>query len=143
MSCVSIVRCESYEPALVDKAVREACASAGMPDVNGKTVLLKPNILSDSKEELGITTHSQVVRSVIRLLKEQGAKRILVGDSPGLHTPNFRPRASGIWKVIREEEVEWADFTDRPTTYPIPYARGKKLPLPSLLEEIEIGRAHV
>ena len=59
MSCVSIVRCESYEPSLVEKAVREACISAGMPDVQDKTILLKPNILSDSKEELGITTHSQ------------------------------------------------------------------------------------
>ena len=138
MSCVSIVRCESYEPSLVEKAVREACISAGMPDVQDKTILLKPNILSDSKEELGITTHSQVVRSVIRFLKEQGAKRILIGDSPGLHTPNFRPRASGIWKVIQEEEVEWADFTDHPTTYTIPYSRNKKLPLPSLLEEVDL-----
>ena len=138
MSRVSIVRCESYEPSLVDEAVREACISVGMPSVEGKTVLLKPNILSDSKEELGITTHSQIVRSVIRLLKAEGAKQILVGDSPGLHTPNFRPRASGIWKVIQDEGVQWADFTDHPTTHPIPYARGKKLPLPSLLSEVDL-----
>lgn len=138
MSTVAITRCESYQPDLVDQAIKEACLAAKMPDVKGKTILLKPNILSDSKEELGITTHSQIVRSIIRLLQKEGAKRILVGDSPGLHTASFRPRASGIWTVIQEEGVEWVDFTDHPIIRTIPYARGKKLPLAQALEEADL-----
>ncbi|NLE16175.1 MAG: DUF362 domain-containing protein, partial [Spirochaetales bacterium] len=74
MSSVAIVRCESYDPTLVDAAVKEACLLGGMPAVGGKCILLKPNILSDAKEDRCITTHSQVLRSVIRLLKEQGAQ---------------------------------------------------------------------
>lgn len=125
MSCVAIVHCESYDQALVDAAVEEACLLGGMPEVTGKSILLKPNILSDAKEDRCITTHSQVVRSVVRLLKGKGAKRILIGDSPGLQKPSFLPKASGIHRVCLEEGVDWVDFTKQPTLTTIPYTRGK------------------
>ncbi len=138
MSSVAIVRCESYDPTLVDAAVKEACLLGGMPAVGGKCILLKPNILSDAKEDRCITTHSQVLRSVIRLLKEQGAQRILVGDSPGLQKPSFLPKASGIYRVCTEEGVQWVDFTKQPKLTTIPYTRGKKLPLASILDEVDL-----
>lgn len=138
MSCVAIVYCESYDQVLVDAAVEEACLLGGMPDVTGKSILLKPNILSDAKEDRCITTHSQVVRSVVRLLKGKGAKRILIGDSPGLQKPSFLPKASGIHRVCLEEGVDWVDFTKQPTLTTIPYTRGKKLPLASILGEVDM-----
>lgn len=74
MSKVAIVRCSAYEQAEVDEAVRQACMQASMPSVEGMRILLKSNILSDAKPERNITTHPMVVRSMIRLLKEHGAK---------------------------------------------------------------------
>ncbi|MGD9927531.1 MAG: DUF362 domain-containing protein [Sphaerochaeta sp.] len=138
MSSVAIVRCEQYEQALVDQAVAVACKIGEMPDVRDKRILLKPNILSDAKEERGITTHSAVLRAMIRHLKSQGAKEVLVGDSPGLQKPNFQPKASGIYQVCEEEGVQWIDFTKQPKTYTIPYTRGKKLPLAAVLSQVDM-----
>lgn len=138
MSTVAIVRCESYDQIEVDAAVNEACLLANMPNVAGKTILLKPNILSDAKEDRSITTNSQVVRSMVRLLKEQGAKRILIGDSPGLQKPSFLPKACGIYQVCTQEGAEWVDFTKQPRLTTIPYTRNKQLPLASILDEVDM-----
>ena len=138
MSSVAIVRCGQYEQAMVDQAVAKACELGAMPDVKDKRILLKPNILSDAKEEYCITTHSAVLRGMIRHLKRQGAKEILVGDSPGLQKPNFKPKASGIFQVCEEEGVQWIDFTKQPRTYTIPYAHRKKLPLAAVLSQVDM-----
>ncbi len=138
MSSVVIVKCSGYDQDMVDKAVAEACELADMPDVSGKKILLKPNILSDSKEDRCITTHPQVLRAMIKVLRKGGAASILVGDSPGLQRPNFLPKASGIYQVCQQENVTWVDFTKNPTTHTIPYTRNKKLPLASVLEEVDM-----
>nr|WP_321294384.1 DUF362 domain-containing protein [uncultured Sphaerochaeta sp.] len=138
MSKVAIVQCSAYEQAQVDEAVRQACLHGLMPSVKGKSILLKPNILSDAKPERNITTHPMVVHAMIRVLKEHGAKQILVGDSPGLQVPNFQPRVSGIQQVCIEEEVEWVDFTKHPKLHTIPYTSNKQLLLASVLEEVDM-----
>lgn len=138
MSSVAIVRCENYDQSLVDIAVEEACLRADMPSVEGKRILLKPNILSDAKEEQAVTTNSAVVRAVIRLLKKQGAREILVGDSPGLQGPSFTPRASGIAAVCKEEAVQWIDFTEAPITKVVPYTRNKSLPFAAILDSVDM-----
>ncbi|MDT4763382.1 DUF362 domain-containing protein [Sphaerochaeta sp. PS] len=138
MSSVAIVACENYEQAKVDLAVEQACLAANMPSVLDKRVLLKPNVLSDAKEERCITTNTSVVRAVIHLLKKQGAKEILVGDSPGLQGLAFVPRSCGLDRVCKEEGVRWVDFTQNPTTRTIPYTRGKSLPLASILDEVDL-----
>ena len=138
MSSVAITRCENYEQEKVDRAVEEACIAANMPSVVDKRVLLKPNVLSDAKEERCITTNTAVVRAVIHLLKKQGAKEILMGDSPGLQGPAFVPRASGLDKVCRDEGVKWVDFTQNPKTKLVPYTRGQSLPFAGILEDVDL-----
>ena len=51
---VGIERCSSYDPEEVYKALKKAVERAGDLDVTGKTVLLKPNILSDTPPEKAI-----------------------------------------------------------------------------------------
>lgn len=138
MSSVAIVRCENYEQAMVDLAVEEACLAAGMPAVAGKRVLLKPNVLSDAREDRCITTNTAVVRAVIHLLKKQGAREILMGDSPGLQGLAFVPRACGLDKVCKDEGIRWVDFTQNPRARLIPYTRGKSLPLAGILSEVDL-----
>ncbi|MDY0289425.1 MAG: DUF362 domain-containing protein [Sphaerochaeta sp.] len=138
MSSVAIVRCENYEQKMVDLAVEEACIAADMPSVLGKRVLLKPNVLSDAREDRCITTSTAVVLAVIHLLKKQGAKEILMGDSPGLQGPSFVPRACGLDKVCKDEGVRWVDFTQNPRTRLVPYTRGKSLPLAGILDEVDL-----
>ena len=116
---VSIVRCESYEEAKLYEAVAQVAREGGMPDVAGKTILLKPNILSDSNPEDCITTNPEFVRATIKLLKNCGAKEIHVGDSPGLHSPTFEGKRCGIKDVCDQEGAIWEDFTKNPTEKPI------------------------
>jgi len=134
---VAITRCSSYDYPLVEKAIKEIFDNANFPEVANKTVLVKPNILSDSSPEKGITTHPEVVRALIRHLHAKGAK-VLVGDSPGLHGPTFFPRTSGIGKVVTEEGATWCEFAKDPVMTSITGVFNLKLPLPKALEEIDI-----
>jgi len=135
---VAITRCSTYSVQEILASLRIICDSAGMPDPNGKTVLLKPNILSDALPEKAITTRPEVIQAMIQLLKEKGAARILVGDSPGINGPGFLPRLSGIDAVCRAEGVSWCDFSKDTRLHTIPGTYGRKLPLPAILDEVDL-----
>ncbi len=76
----------------------------GGDDFKGKTVLVKPNAGFKSVPGSGVITNCEVVRGVVRFLKEAGANRILVGDSSILGVdPDEALEASGIAGVAREE----------------------------------------
>ncbi len=80
---VSLVRCASYgsplRPAL--DAVLGPLGGLSAFVHPGQTVLLKPNLLTDRTPEQAVTTHPEVVRHLIRAVRELGATPI-VGDSP-------------------------------------------------------------
>ena len=48
-----------------------------------RLVLVKPNILGPHSPEKAVTTHPMLVRSVVRVLQNRGA-RVIVGDNPGM-----------------------------------------------------------
>jgi uncharacterized protein (DUF362 family)/Pyruvate/2-oxoacid:ferredoxin oxidoreductase delta subunit len=82
---VAAVRCESYEPAEVNAAVREAVALLGGITQfvrAGERVLLKPNLLSAKAPDRAITTHPAVLEALIALVHEAGGSPS-IGDSPG------------------------------------------------------------
>jgi len=108
---VGIERCSSYDPEELYRALKRAAELAGYPDVAGKTVLLKPNMLFDTPVEKAVTTHPAFLEAVITLVREMGSKHILVGDSPGLQAPGFSGRACGIGEIVKKTGVEWVDFT--------------------------------
>lgn len=116
---VAISRCRSYAPEQILPALTEAVESAGGLDVKDKTVLLKPNILSDAPVERAVSTHPEFVRAAIRLCRARGAGRILVGDSPAVHRSSFDGHISGIRNVVEEESAEWVDFREAKTTYKV------------------------
>ena len=134
---VAIDRCESYIFDEIYPKLKELCEKACMPSVSGKKVLVKPNILSDSKPENCITTHPEVVRAVIRILKENGAAEIYVGDSPGLHNSSFCGKNCGINDVCQDEGAIWCDFTQDPVTKRIIGTRFK-LPMAKILDEVDM-----
>jgi uncharacterized protein (DUF362 family)/Pyruvate/2-oxoacid:ferredoxin oxidoreductase delta subunit len=81
---VAIERCGSYATEVVGPAVESvlrAALDARIGDVNGKRVLLKPNLLAAREPSTGVTTHPAVVGAVIDCLRKHGAD-IIVGDSP-------------------------------------------------------------
>ena len=133
---VSIVKCSSYEPAIVESAIRETVNLLG--GLNnfikpGSSVLVKPNLLMSKPPEFGITTHPEVLRAVIHLLKEIDCK-IIVGDGPsvwGKHAENVDEvyEITGIRKVTQQEGVKLVIFDKR--------RMHNKLPLAAVLDECD------
>lgn len=120
MSQISIIKCDSYNPDLVLSAVKQAVDLLGgithfiKPQ---SSVLVKPNLLMAKEPEFGITTHPEVVRGVLRILKEINCK-IFVGDGPsvwGRHIEGVDEvyELTGIARVCRQENVRLVKFDKR------------------------------
>ena len=81
----------------------------------GQRVLVKVNLLAKAEPERAVTTHPEVVRAVIRSVREAGGVPV-VGDSPG--GPSAQSflsgvrKASGIGAVCDEEGVEFVFFDE-------------------------------
>ncbi|MCM8780309.1 MAG: DUF362 domain-containing protein [Candidatus Omnitrophica bacterium] len=114
---VSIVRCPNYETDLVWKATQKAIELLGgitnfIP--YGSSVLVKPNLLMAKEPQFGITTHPEVVRAIIRVLKEIDCK-IFIGDGPSIWGGYAEDvdevyKRSGIKDLAEEEQVELIKF---------------------------------
>jgi uncharacterized protein (DUF362 family)/Pyruvate/2-oxoacid:ferredoxin oxidoreductase delta subunit len=112
---VSIAKCDSYDAAAVRKAVYEAVASLGGIDrfiSKGDKVFLKVNLLMPKAPDEAVTTHPSVVKAVIQLLEEAGAK-VVVGDSPAMGFTKQRLekcyRKSQMYEAIAgtKAELNW------------------------------------
>jgi uncharacterized protein (DUF362 family)/Pyruvate/2-oxoacid:ferredoxin oxidoreductase delta subunit len=114
MDIVSIERCASYEREAVRTALirlLEPLGGMGAFVRPGERVLLKPNMLSAKAPEKAVTTHPEVLRGVIELVKEAGGVP-LVGDSPGIGGFRRVAEKSGILRMIEETGAEPAEFAE-------------------------------
>ena len=114
MNTVSLQKVESYEPRIVREGlVRlvEAFGGMGAFVSPGERVLLKPNMLLAKPPEKAVTTHPEVLRGVIELVKEAGGVP-LVGDSPGVGSARRVAEKSGMFRVIEETGAELVEFSE-------------------------------
>lgn len=125
---VSLVRCATYDPLTVDASVRKAVDLLGGISehvASGERVLIKPNMLAARRPDQAVTTHPEVVRATIRLVKEAGGIPV-VGDSPaGPSTERILRHLAdktGISEACVQEGVPFALFTEYET---ITYDDGK------------------
>jgi uncharacterized protein (DUF362 family)/Pyruvate/2-oxoacid:ferredoxin oxidoreductase delta subunit len=104
-SAVSIVRCSDYERDRIFSAVKQAVDLLGGMHTfvkPGERVLIKPNLLKGKAPEAAVTTHPEIVRAVIRLVREAGGEP-MVGDSPGMGDLRKVCEKAGILDVVNEE----------------------------------------
>jgi uncharacterized protein (DUF362 family) len=111
---VSLVHCPVYDREQVMNAVRQAVDHLGGIRAlvkPGEKILLKPNLLSAREPERAVTTHPEVVRAMVRLVKEAGATPI-VGDSPGGAVKGVERvwERTGMKKMAEEEGVTLVNF---------------------------------
>jgi len=52
--------------------------------IKNKRILIKPNILGPFPPAKGVTTSPEVVKAVLNLVMDMGAKEVSVGDNPGI-----------------------------------------------------------
>lgn len=112
---ISVHPCTAYQLEPLLALFRETYAIHGGPDLHGRTVLLKPNILMDTIPSRAVTTHPVFLEAAIRFVQEAGAARVLVGDSPAMHGPDFRPVQCGLYEVCERTGAEWTYFARKTT----------------------------
>jgi len=137
---VFAVRCRNYNLKGITEAIRSIFFELGGIEKfvkPGEKVLIKPNLLGAHLPEEAVTTHPEVVRSVVRLVKEVGCTP-LIGDSPStLDTWNVYER-TGMRRVADEENVELLDFnTYRVIEKKIIHPTIKKIYLSKYIEEVD------
>ncbi len=117
-AAVVLARCPSYHDDVL-ACLTEAWAQADMPDVRGKRVLVKPNLI-DFIEGYPVTTAAPVVTAVVDLLAEAGASEIAVGDGPGFRRDALPvAQACGLAAALAERKVPFVDLNyddPRPVT---------------------------
>ncbi len=115
-SRVALIACPDYDRERVRAAVRRGLgllgrgALPGPRDLNGRYLLLKPNLLRPAPAERGVTTHPSVFSAVAGFLKD-GGFALAYGDSPnGMFSPISAARASGIQAEAEALAIPMADF---------------------------------
>ena len=112
MAKISLLKCMDYNNA--GSAVKEAVNLLGGISSfvkKGEKILIKPNLLSPKTPDKAVTTHPEIVRAVIQLVKS--AKAIpIVGDSPGGARADIKNlwEVTGMAKVCKEEGAELVSF---------------------------------
>src|SRR5215813_9701347 len=105
----------------VEALVREAIDYLGGINrfiKSGQTVLLKPNQTVFYSAEEGCTTDPLVIGALIRLAREGGAGRVIVGESSGGFFSSLEcMRITGMAAVAKREGAETVDLgaDDTPT----------------------------
>ncbi len=82
---VSVIGCDNYDKYNVKTALSSLLDSIGGLDfvTGGMTVAIKANLVTFARPEEAVTTHPALICALIELLRERGASRVIVGDSPG------------------------------------------------------------
>jgi uncharacterized protein (DUF362 family)/Pyruvate/2-oxoacid:ferredoxin oxidoreductase delta subunit len=80
---VALARCSDYGAGVRPALEKALAALGGIRNFvrPGQSALVKPNLLTDAEPERAKTTHPEIVRHLLRILKEAGAKPF-VADSP-------------------------------------------------------------
>ncbi len=109
---VALVQCTDYDRERTYEAVKRAVDLLGGIGAfvrPGQQVLLKPNLLKAGSPDAAVTTHPEVLRSVIRLVRSAGGD-MAAGDSPGLGDLRRVAEKTGILSVLDEEGIPLADL---------------------------------
>ncbi len=122
---VAVVKCGDYKRDEVEKAVKRAFDLLGGMAAfvkRGEKALIKPNMLSGRLPADGVCTHLEIIRAVIKQVRDCGATAC-IGDNPG---GSIRPveayEGSGLASLAKEEGVELKEVKDIKVVNGIPVA---------------------
>jgi len=110
---VAFAKCAQYCPEDIFNALEKLFASLGglkqfIPQ--GGSVLIKPNLLTDREPEKAVTTHPEVVRALIRMVKQCGGNPF-IGDSPaGAMKIGSVLEKTGFRALCEDEKVKFIVF---------------------------------
>jgi uncharacterized protein (DUF362 family)/NAD-dependent dihydropyrimidine dehydrogenase PreA subunit len=88
-------------------------------DWSGKSVLVKPNILAPHAPDRGVTTHPDLVRTVVQALLDRGA-RVMVGDNPGISAYGRSGRSAAVSGIEQAALGCYVPLGQYPVHCPVP-----------------------
>lgn len=98
------------------KAVKTCLDALNIPDLNGATILLKPNVGREVGPKLAINTNPEVVKAVYDYLSNKFEARFLIGDSPIINTNTRNAfKQSGYKDLLGSEGLRFIDLDDKPS----------------------------
>ncbi len=118
-TAVHIATAGDYNADLADVVRRQYEAFRPHVPLQGKRVVLKPNLVEYHRDKV-INTNPNVVAAVIELCRREGAAEVLVAEGPG-HWRNveYLVSASGLGDVLRHYKVPFVDLNhDEPVKSP-------------------------
>lgn len=117
-----LIRAAEYDSSM--EAVVEEAFERLAPEVAGKRVLVKPNLLSARAPEKGVTTHPSVVVAVIAALERRRAAEIIVGDNSGMTGYGDNDRVAAKTGVLDAARKYYRNLGTRPVRIELhnPYA---------------------
>lgn len=107
-STVSILKAPDYQADLTS-IILTGLKQAGLGDVNGKRVLLKPNLVEFDRET-AINTHPRVVISAFEAFRSLGA-HVTIAEGPGHRRDTFGlTEEAGYWQEMRSLDDHFVDL---------------------------------
>jgi len=108
------------------EAVERAVAEHA-PPLEGKTVLLKPNILGAMPPEKAVNTHPAVVRAAIEAVERRGPARVLVGDNSGMRAYGSNEHAATVAGIRDVAGDRYVNLGASPVKTPVESAFAERL----------------
>lgn len=111
-------------------------------EIQGKTVLLKPNLVETSLGAPHINTHPLVVRGAAEAFLKLGAGKVLVAEGPGhIRDTLLVLEESGLAEILREDRLPFIDFnyeTGFQMANAARFSPLKTLTFPVTLKEVDV-----
>ena len=106
---VGLAACSGYEQDVL-ASLREAWQAAGAPDLSGKRVVLKPNLV-DVLGDLPSYTHPNLVEAAVQLARDMGAQQVIVADGPAFRRDaRAILNATGYTEMLTRNQVDFVDL---------------------------------
>jgi uncharacterized protein (DUF362 family)/Pyruvate/2-oxoacid:ferredoxin oxidoreductase delta subunit len=131
---ISVRKCKEYDVNKIIEQITDIYHKTDGPEVKGKKVLIKPNILTDDNPAKCICTNPVAVEAMIHFLQAGGAT-VYVGDSPAVHTQKFQGEKSGIHSVCEKTGAIWVNFMKDPIEKKL---RKGKIKIASIVDEVDL-----
>ncbi len=108
----------------------------GKPLSENKLYLVKPNLLKPSPPESAVVTHPTIIKAVIELIKDSGAKAI-IGDSPAIGSIEKVLNRLELIDFLKHTNTKTADFSKRRIIKNHNNLIYKELLLPDVIFEVD------
>ena len=107
---VALITCPDYAPETLSAAIRAGWRSSRPPDVRGKRVVIKPNMV-DVSPDRPIHTDPRLVESLILHLGDLGAREIILAEGTSHNRDSeWLFRRSGYEALAKRQSVRLVDL---------------------------------